>query len=137
MAIYYPDGNGGRITFDGGASYELPTMSETLKGGAINDKALQLDASGYLQKDGSITLGGQNFTICGRTKLNVLVVQAWGGIFSCDGNKLRLIRYDTEAAALEIGIKTARLTARFMSDTTVIFLITATNIGAAQSTSAR
>ena len=41
MQIYYPDGNGGRKLIDLGG--EIPTMSESIKGGAMVGEGLSMD----------------------------------------------------------------------------------------------
>ena len=104
LAVYLP--------FDNSATEDLcgntwtttgnPTIGED---GAISGKALQLNGSSYLSKSGGISLGGKDFTICGRAKLDTSVAKAWGGLFSFDKNRLRLIRYSTETNKFEIGIK--------------------------------
>lgn len=70
----------------------------------IEDSALKLDGSSYLQLNGSLTLGGQDFTICGRARMDSSA-QGWGGLFSLNKNNLRIIRYQTLNNAVEIGYK--------------------------------
>lgn len=89
--------------------------SPTVSGGE-----LKLDGASCLQMTGGITLGGQDFTICGEARMSTDTAQVWGGLFAFNGNQLRLIQYNSETEALEVGIKgrvakitTTRLTDKF------------------------
>lgn len=43
MAIFYPDGDGGRTTIAGGSDYSLPTASTSVKGGIIVGTGLAME----------------------------------------------------------------------------------------------
>ena len=43
MAIYFPDGDGGRMTIAGGADFSLPTASASVKGGVMIGDGLAMD----------------------------------------------------------------------------------------------
>lgn len=86
---------------------DSPTISET---NAINGKALQLDGSSYLQLDGEITLGGQDFTICGRAKVDTSNKLWYPGLFSFNNKQLRLIGVGENTDRLIISIKSSEST---------------------------
>ncbi len=72
---------------------------------SIVNHALHLQGDSYIALDDSITLGGQDFTICGRATMDASTAQQWAGLFALNGNKLRIIRYNALNNAVEIGYK--------------------------------
>ena len=57
--------------------------------GAVSGNALQLNASSYLKLDGSLELGGQDFTICGWAKMTA-ATNSYGGIFMLSAGTKRI-----------------------------------------------
>ncbi len=59
------------LPFDTSTTQDLCGNEWTVSGSpTISDNALQLNGSSYLQKSGGITLGGQDFTICGKFNMS-------------------------------------------------------------------
>lgn len=109
------------LSFDTSATFDKRGNTWTAYGSPVaKDGKLQLDGASYLQMSDGISLGGQDFTIRGEARMSTDTAQAWGGLFAFNGNQLRLIRYNSETEALEVGIKgsvakitTTRLTDKF------------------------
>lgn len=94
------------LPFDTSPTADLCGNSWTAYGSpTIEDDALKLDGSSYLQLSGSLALGGQDFTICGRATMDADTTRWYPGIFAFNGNQLRLIGVGSQTSNLEIGIK--------------------------------
>lgn len=93
-------------------AYGSPTIGAD---GAISGNALQLDGTSYLQKSDGLTLGGQDFTICGWAKVDTSNQQWYQGLFAFDNRQLRLICVERRTDRLLISIQNSEATVTGLS----------------------
>ena len=92
------------LPFDDSTTQDLCGGSWTATGNpTIQDGKLYLNGESYLQLDGGVTLGGQDFTICCKAKMDS---NGWyDGLFSANNKQIRICGVERYTDRLLIAIK--------------------------------